>query len=225
MILWIITPMDVERADVVLPTSDSDPYAGLSLKEKAWQRVKADIASKSPLGAMTELFGHSKTALLLRHYLYQIQSQYVRWFLTGPDSETGYLKSDLSAAWRQRLEQVGSDAAVMEKQAHDAGIPFVAVFLPERAQAAMISTGKWPQGFDPYKLDEELRAIVERNRGIYVDILPQFGGVANPERYYFTVDGHPTPAGHALLADMIAKGLASPGSPVPELTGPPQRAH
>ena len=101
-------------------------------------------------------------AILLRHSLYtdESQEQYVNSYLMNGDESAGFLNADWSPRWQVRLEQFDTCAANMEEKAKAAGIPFVAVLLPNRAQAAMISMGKWPTGYDPYKLNEKLRFII-----------------------------------------------------------------
>jgi hypothetical protein len=94
------------------------------------------------------------------------------------------------------------------------------VLLPNRAQAAMISMGEWPAGYDPYKLDAELRSIVTSHGGIYIDILPDFRAIPNPEQHYLPVDSHPDAGGHAIIAAMLAKELT--GGAVPALKVPAQ---
>jgi hypothetical protein len=84
----------------------------------------------------------------------------------------------------------------------------------------MISMGKWPTGYDPYKLDEKLRFIIVSHGGIYLDILPQFRKVPSPEQYFFPVDGHPTSGGHAIIATLLAKELT--GGAVPALNASAQ---
>jgi hypothetical protein len=79
----------------------------------------------------------------------------------------------------------------------------------------MISLDEWPAGYDPFRLDNELRSIVTRYGGIYIDILPEFRSIPNPEQYYFPVDGHPDSEGHAMIASFLAKELT--GGAVPEL--------
>ena len=78
--------------------------------------------------------------------------------------------------------------------------------------------GEWPAGFNPYKLDDELRAIITSHGGTYVDILPGFRDVPNAEQYYLPLDGHPTAEGHAVIAGLLAKALTS--GAVPELRAP-----
>ena len=73
----------------------------------------------------------------------------------------------------------------MEERAKAAGVPLVAVLVPNRAQSAMISMGEWPAGYDPYKLDNELSAIVTSHGGMYIDISAVTSApYPNPEQYY-----------------------------------------
>jgi hypothetical protein len=79
----------------------------------------------------------------------------------------------------------------------------------------MISMGQWPKGEDPYKLDNELRAIITCHGGIYLDIAPDFRNIPDPEQGYLTVDGHPNTEGHAIIAGLLARELTS--GAIPEL--------
>ena len=207
LILWVLTPVDIERASLVLPTEDADPWPTLSLPAKALKRLQADLAARSASASAAELFGRTRTALMLRHFLYQSQSESVKSTLAASDSNAGFLRADYSAEWRAWLEQFDSDAAGMEARSSAAGVPFAATLVPARAQAAMISTGDWPKGYDPYRLDDEVRDIITRHGGIYIDLLPDFRTIPHPERYYFPVDGHPNPQGHAALSAMLSRGL------------------
>jgi len=91
----------------------------------------------------------------------------------------------------------------------------VVVYLPRGQQAAMISMNDWPQDYDPFKLDDELRSIIEHHGGIYLDILPDFRTIPHPERGFYRVEGHPNAQGHALISNLLAKELT--GGAVPEL--------
>jgi hypothetical protein len=86
----------------------------------------------------------------------------------------------------------------------------------------MISMGKWPDGYDPYKLDNELRAIITRHGGIYIDILPGYRALPNPEEDYFPVDGHPNASGHAIISGMLAKALTNGSIPALKAATQPQ---
>ena len=134
--------------------------------------------------------------------------------------EAEYLRVEPSEPWKERLKLFESFAADIEGRAKVAGVPLVAVLLPYRAQVAMISVGKWPAGYDPYKLDEELRSIIVSHGGSYVDILPDFRGIPDPEQYYYPVDGHPNAEGHRIISGLLAKALTS--GAVPSLSVGPQ---
>ena len=77
----------------------------------------------------------------------------------------------------------------------------------------MISMSSWPPGYDPYKLGEELRTIITRHGGTYIDILPDYRNIMNPERGYYPMDGHPNVEGSAMIAKMLAKELTNGAIP------------
>jgi hypothetical protein len=79
----------------------------------------------------------------------------------------------------------------------------------------MISMGNWPEGYDPYGLDNKLSSIVVSHGGTYVDVLPYFRTLPNPEQGFFPIDGHLNAEGHAMIVDILARALT--GGPVPAL--------
>jgi hypothetical protein len=221
LILWILTPGDVERSSLVLPTpEDTGRWQSKSLAERSWLRVKEILGTQSGMAAISEVFGRTRTAMMLRHFLYESQSLYGNAVLAKDDSDFGFLRDPMSKLWNERLQQADSDAATIEAQARNAGVPLVAAFVPHRAQAGMVYTGKWPTGIDPYALDDKLRAIVESHGGTYIDTLPEFRDIPNPEQYFFPVDGHPTPQGHAVLTRILAQELTSGAVPALSVSSP-----
>ena len=73
----------------------------------------------------------------------------------------------------------------------------------------MISRGEWGAEFDPFKLDNELRSIIKSHGGMYIDILPYFRKIPNPEQDHYPVEGHLNASGHALIARLLAKEITS----------------
>jgi hypothetical protein len=217
LVLWVLTPWDIQLTvpDRVMPAEPG--FLG-----RTRYRVKEAVASKSIpnvaqeiLDAGREIMADTSTGLLLEHFLYKSQSQYVKSYLRSGDVEAGFLKNEQSARWQSCLRNFEMYAADIELRANTAGVPLVAVLIPNRAQAAMLSTGDWPADYDPYKLDSELRTIITRHGGIYVDILPDYRDVPNPEEGYFPVNGHPNAEGHATISRLMAKELT--GGAVPAL--------
>jgi hypothetical protein len=190
LVLWIVTPFDIDH---MAKDSTLD-------------------APKSLLGTMHEYLVNTGFVMLLTHFLYQSQYLYVRAYLMG-GKDVSLLKLGPARRWQAVHRQFGSYAETIEAQAKVAGVPLVVVLVPNGAQAAMISMGEWPAGYDPYKLDNELRNIIVRQGGIYIDILSDFRNIPNPEQYYFPVDGHPNAEGHAIIADFLAKALTNGSVP------------
>jgi len=212
MILWIVTRSDVQNTTMI-----PKPETGTGLKrEKIFQRSWRLLKSEPFNVALVDIFDHTHTSTLIRHLLYQSQSTYVSSYLMGTDNEIGYLRAHPSVEWKRRLDQFDSAAGELEQESKAAGIPLVVVYIPRGPQAAMISMNDWPEGYDPYMLGNELRSIIVRHGGTYIDILPQFRSIPNPERGYYRVEGHPNALGHATIASLLTAELTS--GVVPALT-------
>jgi hypothetical protein len=211
MILWIVTRSDVQSTAMIPKLQNNAKFEAENMFQRNWRLLKSE-----PFGtAVVDIFNYTHTSTMLRHYLYQSQYLYVKSYLMADDHEMGYLRAQPSAEWQKRLHQFDVDAAALTNEARKAGIPLVVVYLPRGQQAAMISMNDWPQDYDPFKLDDELRSIIERHGGIYLDILPDFRTIPHPERGFYRVEGHPNAQGHALISNLLAKELT--GGAVPEL--------
>jgi hypothetical protein len=230
MILWVITPMDIENADSASTTPlQQGTMGGTLTSEKEAPRFANicgklnDAISKGTLGRkLLDRWQESRTSLVLKHFLLgaESQDQYVTSYLKNED-DAGFLRTESNSKWQHLVEVFQGDAEQFEQQAKAAGVPFVAVLVPNRAQAAMISMGEWPRGYDPYKLDAELRSTVDARGGIYIDILSSFQKIPSPEQYYFPVDGHLNVDGHAVLSNLLSERLTD--GIVPALRADPQQ--
>ena len=233
MVLWALTPIDFKYPAFVsneaIWHAPNDPAAlpGNAGKPgslaRAWYRLKIGYAGNSLQELARHQFDRTQAAVLLRHFLYESQSRYVQSFLMGGE-EAEFLRSEPNAEWQAKLQQFDKDVSDVEARSRAAGVPFAAVLVPNRAQAAMISMGEWPVGYNPYKLDDEMRAIVTGHGGTYIDILPDFQNIPNPEQYYFPVDGHPDASGHAMIADFLARELTSGAVPALQTSAAPRSA-
>lgn len=130
-------------------------------------------------------------------------------YLQGAEADVGFLRAEPTPTWDAFLADFDRYAAEVESRANLAGVPFVAVLLPNRVQAAMLSADKWPAGYDPYKLDNELHAIILSHGGIYLSVLQGLHTIPNVEQDYLPVDGHPVATAHAIFAGLIVKELTS----------------
>jgi hypothetical protein len=208
LILWVLTPGDVQTAAFVLPPANPVMLSSMSFVEKVRRRWKAEFGSRSFPDAISELFSRTRTATLLRHFLYESRSQYLKSYLTAGD-DVDFLRAGMTPEWQKRMRMVDSDAATMEARARAAGIPFAAVLVPQRGQAALLSMGEWPPDLDPFGLDNQLRRMIEAHGGIYIDILPDYRNLPHPEDAYLPVDGHPNAAGQAMIATLLTRELTT----------------
>lgn len=194
MILWIVTTVDVERVSQ-LSFDREVPY-------------KRGLAS----GAL-KMLKSSRAGMLLEQFVYKSKNRSVKHYLMGAASPE-FLRASMGAArLRRQLEEFDSYVAEIEGRATAAGVPVVVVMVPDRREVATISMGEWPAGDDPYKLGDEVRAIVVRHGGTYVDILSDFRDVPNPELHFFPILNHPDADGHAIISRLLAKELTSGSIP------------
>ena len=208
MVLWILTPYDVQNASQVLPL-DLVAWTQQRFTDKIKGRIQSYFGSGSVSVAASELLGRTRTAYALRFFFYRSPSAFVKSYLAGADTEEGFLRAQPSPFWVRNFKQVDADAKDIEARAAKAGVPFVAVYLPNHAQTEMLSSGQWPAGYDPYRIDQQLRTIITSHGGIFLDILPGVHDATDTNEDFLPVDGHPNALGHALFARLIAQQLTS----------------
>jgi hypothetical protein len=225
MILWVITPADISNMSLDIPGQEprvaTTEATGTSVQGSFAEKIWAAITDGSFSRKSRARWDQTAFSTVLKHFLYGSESrnQYVNAYLKNK-KYSGFMEDEPDAKWQRSLELFQACAVELEMQARAAGVPLVAVMVPDRGQAAMISMGDWPAGYDPYKLDNELRATITSHGGTYVDILPDFRTVPNPEQHYFPVDGHPDADGHAMIAGFLAKELTGGAVPALRAAGP-----
>jgi hypothetical protein len=212
LILWVVTPYDVQVSE---GGPEVEPEANADAVAKTIFLLKNRPQGESMLDAMRSVWtAYSRTAVLLRHTLYKSQSQFLRSYLMG-DAVSGYLKTEPSELWQKRLKLFDGYAASIGAQAKAAGVPLVMVQLPSRAQVIMAASGDRPDGYDPYAMDRELKAIVTSHGGTYLDALPAYRAIYDVDQVFQQADEHPNSEGHGLIARELA-GQLSDGA-IPEL--------
>ena len=229
MILWVITPTDVMNFGLKENGAEDAASAGAaSLQENpqltpdatkpqpVWKKFSSSLA-RGGFGERIKIrWEATRTSMALRHLLIASESQdeYIQSYLRDRD-DSSFLMTTPDAQWQRQLQSFDSESAGILEQARKVGVPLVAVLVPNRPQAAMISKGDWPAGYDPFKLDNEIRNSILIHGGQFIDILPDYRGIPGPERDYFPVDGHPDAGGQAIIFRFLAKELTN--GTVPEL--------
>jgi len=230
----VITPLDVtnagsrENADSPQTgTLQDHPRSarGSTKLRSFWSNVTASIAKGTFGERLKSRWEETRTSIVLKHLLIASESQdeYIKSYLrNGHDGD--FLKTKPDAKWQVELQYFDAELAEITRLAKNAGVNLVAVFVPNRPQAAMISKGDWPAGYDPFKLEDEVRDSVLRDGGHFIDILPYYRGIPSPERDYFPVDGHPDADGQAIILRFLAKELTSGTLPELKASTPPDIA-
>lgn len=218
LILWIVTPWDVDNAGLLLPglddnskpekTAEEGNDRGSLLHETIEVFSGHSLANAMGRGQRKAiaLFADQPTALLLKHYLYQSQSLYLKHYFTL-ESHNDFLRVPRTALYAEHIQEFGRYFGEGMAAADKAGVPVAVTFLPVRGQAAMISMGQWPDGYDPYRVGEDIRSLAGKYGATYIDVLRGFREVPNPELDFLPIDGHPTADGYRILSGMIAQQL------------------
>ena len=228
MILWVLTKYDLERAAVVgadlnfIPTSASG-----STRAKIEYRVKQIMGMKTNserIGFLEhyaeDLFRTSEAGTMLMHGLYQSQSLYMKAALIKRGDRLWYIEAKASPASREYLRVFDSCAAQILDKAKTAGVPLVAVMVPDRVQAALLSKGDWSSDLDPLRLDEEVRNLIVNHGGTYVDILPSFRSIPDSEQYYLAADGHPDERWQRIVTGLLVEKLTDGTIPALKVAEP-----
>jgi hypothetical protein len=210
LIVWTLNVGDL-RTQGDFPSTDT-LFRNLSLRARAWQRIRIAFAQGSLAASLAEIFSHTRSATLLSHIMYSSQSEYVTSSLMDI-GKVPYLQENTDPEWRERLEELNKSAIAIVRQAKSAGVPLVVVFLPNHLQSAMITMADWPIGLNPYKLNDDVRSMITRCGGTYIDIMPGLSNTVRPDLGFFLVEGHPNPRGHATLAHLLTDQLTTGAVP------------
>ena len=149
-----------------------------------------------------------------QHFLYMNLDTYLPLYL-GHGDEADFLRAPLSAAWRGRLAAFDSEVRDIVAHTQAAGVPFMLVFVPLRAQALLLRWKQKPSDIDPTLLGQALGDIARRHGARYLDLTETIGDRPEVASLYYPLDSHPDAAAGGIIADAIAHALlASDMAPI-----------
>jgi hypothetical protein len=168
----------------------------------------SERAPPEPLNVRSavQLLRQSRLFLLMQSYLYRDPAFQIRAFLLNGD-KADYVRGPLSAAWRQRVDDVGDLLGRMTAETAPAGVPVLLFYVPERAQAALAALKPEPPGVDPFVLASGLAAVARRHGVQFFDATPAYAAAPDFQSLFYLTDGHPRAGGHAALADVVENSL------------------
>jgi hypothetical protein len=90
----------------------------------------------------------------------------------------------------------------------EAGIPFIVMSLPARAQVILAAKGQpYPPGTDPFAFDREIQSFCDRSGVPYVPALKAFSQTPDGDKLFYIVDTHITGEGDGVIARLLVRKL------------------
>jgi hypothetical protein len=210
-------PSDVDRIDRRLPEALAlhpsaivmtiGPYDLVHLKDPPLPPADTPAKPFRPtpqnfLGLLRE----SRLFELMQYELYRDPAFQIRTFLLNGDP-ADYVRTPLSAAWRQRVADLGELLGRITAQTAPAHVPVLLLYIPERAQAAMAKEKDPSAGIDPLVLGRALGLAATEHGVSFHDATPAFAAALDFQSLFYLTDGHPQAGGHAALAGVVTRAL------------------
>ena len=204
-IILPLNPWDIEQGtDPRLLAVRSQPVA--------INRAPLPIVHLNPVQQFQLWIRGSRTMLVAQHFLFQNRSEYLKLYLFAPTDHTQFVWYPFTPSWERRFQTLDLLLGEMASRIQAAGVQFVVVAVPERAQMMMLGAHDLPHGVDPYAFQRRLGDIAAKHNITFVDAMDAFRHT-DPSQLFYVVDGHPTPTAHRLLAHAIAARLESTTAP------------
>lgn len=191
-VLMALSPHDLE----VLP--DDAPLAAAGAPAPAPQGGGIGGFAREAVQRMRA----SRAALVAQHFLYENLDSYLPLYLQHGD-EADYLRPPLSQGWQRRLRQFDAEVGEIAARTRAAGAPFNLVFVPNRAQAALVRWKRRPPGIDPALLGKAVGEIARRHDVPFLDLTETIGDRPDAAGLFYPVDSHPDGAASAIIADKV----------------------
>ncbi len=170
LILWVISSWDIDPAKI--RTQDKAPQGGL-----AGSRI------------LGRVMGKFRIASILTDLLFRSQSVYMSAYLRNI-KEASQLPDHTNNEEDAPMRLFNADVQTIVDGAKPAGVPVVAAFLPNRAEAGVLSMSPRPAGIDPGRLNIDVRAIVVNNGATYVDAMTNLENAPNLDGLYDQLGYH-----------------------------------
>lgn len=198
-VLFLLAPFDIEQQiDPQVLAERNDP-----------ERVLATNAVHEPLSLMRrlqKLIIDSRTVMIAEHYLLMNRDTYLRLYLNYGD-KADFLRQPFTPAWQRRFADMDLVIGGMADKLHTAGVPFIVIPVPSRAEAALLSMSKPPPGTDGAAFGRTLEHIAAAHGASYVDLMAPFSAIPDSQNLFLIVDGHVSPNGQKIVAENVVAKL------------------
>jgi hypothetical protein len=160
----------------------------------------------APLKRLDALIVNSRAVVVAQHFMFRQPDLYTKLYL-GYGDRADFLRPPFTPAWQDRLQRFDRLMAGIADRFHTAGVPLLLVYVPERAQAALLSAHQSPPGVDPYALPRQIGDIARQHGIRFVDLSPTMSRTQDAAALYYPVDGHLSGQGAGVLADLLTRHL------------------
>jgi len=163
------------------------------------------------LGGMQALVAGSRVVRVAQHFLFGDIDRYTSLYVRYGD-KADFMRAPFSPAWSRRVADWEALLAPMADKAHAAGVPFILIFVPQRAQLELLGRPS-ADGLQPDLLIQALQDMARRHGIAFVDLSREWRGRTDRNVLYYRVDGHLTAHGHELLGAAVERTLQSGVAP------------
>lgn len=197
VLITSIVPFDLERdpdsfAPATAPSAPATPAPPPPLLNRLYVAIKEQ----------------ARSAYVAQYFYFKNAQAFTDLYLHYGE-KANFLRTPFSPFWQTRLDSYEKLLADMARQAQAAQVPLVLVYVPQRAQVALISGTPAPEGVDPWAFSKAIGDIARRHGILYVNTSDDFSRLKNAADLYYPVDGHPSGAGHAVIADAVISRLST----------------
>ena len=182
----VVVPFDLEQSQPTQPPRARTPPSLMKRVESSIDQSRAVVAAQ--------------------HMLFENVDEYVSLYLRYGD-KADFLRPPFGPLWQKRLADYDRLLGRIADKLREHGVPLLLVFVPQRAQAALLSEHAAPSSVDPYAFGQAIGRIAARHHVDYVDLSAAFSRISDAARLYYPVDGHLSGDGHAVVAGAVAHSL------------------
>lgn len=168
--------------------------------------------------AIREALRESRFLYVAQHFMLQDDSFFLRAFAAYVDPYD-ISRQPTPPVVALRLQRMDSIIARLADRAHAAGVPVFVIPLPNRVEATLINKNISIPNIDPYVFPNRLREIAQKHGVECIDMVQAIRSTTDAEKMYYSVDGHPNAAAHALMAKAVVdyfRQRSAPLLPVPQ---------
>src|SRR5262249_38651231 len=148
-VVLVVVPFDLEQSQPTQPAKDRAPPSLMKRVESSVDKSRAVVAAQ--------------------HVLFENVDEYVSLYLRYGD-KADFLRPPFGPLWHKLLTDYDRLLGRIADRLHDQGVPLLLVFVPQRAQAALLSEHAGPPSIDPYAFGQAIGQTAARHHVDYIDL-------------------------------------------------------